>query len=1367
MSDRFRNVLLATSALIPLSVIAAVANPLGSQVVGGSANVQGQGTPRVTVTQSTDRAIINWNTFNISKGETTRFIQPSASSVTLNRVTGNLGPSFLDGMLSANGRIFLVNPDGILFGANSRIDTAGFLATTNDIKNADLMAGRYQFNIPGRPDASIINQGMITAQNGGFAALVAPGVRNTGTITARLGSVGLASANGFSLDFYGDKLITLGLADSIAAKVIDVSTGQPLDALVKNEGKLKANGGRVELTAVAARQVVDSVINNRGVIEANSIGTKNGMIVLGAATASTKPDTATVQTVKLSGELSAAGKRKNSKGGTVVVSGENIEVASATIDSSGQAGGGKVLIGGDVGGGRGNAAVAENAKAALESFAVSTASNVTVDAKSRIDASATKDGEGGKIVVWSNQATTFDGVIRARGGAEAGSGGFVETSGKGSLVFNGIVDTSAPRGIFGTLLLDPADYYILATGSPAVPAGASSISSGQLQNQLSLGNVVIATDNGTHPAGQNGDIFVNSAVSWSANTSLTLDAFRNIQINAAVNGINGTFSLNAGGTITASAALNVGTFDLRSGVWSQIAPSLPNLSANDFRLSGGTFIRALAGDGSIGSPFEIADVYGLQGIGSSGMLAKNYLLANDIDASGTRNWNSGAGFTPIGTIFPFFGVLPFTGTLDGQSRTIDRLYINSPNPGHVGLFGLVGSAGVVKNLGLTRPSIGGTGNSVGGIAGTNDGLIFQSYVSAPGFQILGEIAGTTNFETWGGTYVVGNYVYVAANTGGLRIVDISNPKSPALVGAFTGISEAFSVIVSGRYAYVADNATGLNIIDVSNPTNPVLVGVYGLSGRSFTLAIGGNYVYAPNILGGVVNIIDVSNPTNPVLAGSYTTNAIFGNPYAVALAGHHLYVSDIGTRSIYTIDVSNPTAPSLVNAYSTNVNEPFGLSVSGNHLYVADNTRFSILDISNPTAVLQVGEFSSSAIYWGVRVAGNYAYLSERSGRIAKFDIGQPASPALVGMGVLGAQVQDMTVEGSYGYLWTHAGLKIVDVGSVNGVIFGGQSFAGAIAGTNSGTVSYSYSNSVVAGYHNAGGFVGRNQGAISHSYSVGDVSGQVRFFNAPITGGFVASNTGSVSQSYSTGLTGWSGSPGFIGQNLGTVISSYWDTESSRQPASDGGVGLTTAQLKSGLPSEFDGSVWAINPALNAGYPHLRWQSPTTQLASPSNAIAYSTLPPGVPPFPKGQVEDLLQPTRYSAINSNNVIVEMLTRWANLMESAPADIIISRTMELGTTILPNYVPAVTRIAPTIIGFSNAYVEGNLSAVYAKGVDLFLVGMASTGASALGPYAGWLAGTAVTILCANVSCGPTVVNTIEVYGAIANQPLGFLGNPGR
>src|SRR5262249_40278484 len=226
MHPRLHNLLLTTAALLALGAAPAAGGPAGGTVVGGTATIQGEGGPAVTVNQSSGSAIINWNTFNIGVNESVRFNQPGASSVVLNRVTGGRGPSEILGTLTANGRVFVINRDGILFGPNAVVNTAGFLATTHAIKHSDFMAGRYNFNTPGRPDASIVNQGRITATSGGFAALVAPGVRNTGTITATLGTVALVSGNSFTLDLYGDKLITLAVNDQIASKVIDGSTGK-------------------------------------------------------------------------------------------------------------------------------------------------------------------------------------------------------------------------------------------------------------------------------------------------------------------------------------------------------------------------------------------------------------------------------------------------------------------------------------------------------------------------------------------------------------------------------------------------------------------------------------------------------------------------------------------------------------------------------------------------------------------------------------------------------------------------------------------------------------------------------------------------------------------------------------------------------------------------------------------------------------------------------------------------------------------------------------------------------------------------------------------------------------------------------------
>src|SRR5215218_7481038 len=538
MTHFFRNLALATTALLPLGIGFAVAGPTGGVVVGGEATIRDQGSRNVTIDQWSQRAIINWYTFNIGAGESTRFNQPDSSSVVLNRVTGGVGPSEIFGTLTANGRVFVINRDGILFGPNAVVDTAGFLATTSDIKNDDFMAGRYNFNIPGRPDASIVNHGTITAQSAGFAALVAPGVRNTGTITATLGTVGLAAGNSFTLDLYGDKLITLAVGDSIAGQVRDVQTGQTLNSLVENTGRLRANGGRVELTAAAARTVVDSVINNTGVVEANRIGKRGGTIVLSAATAASKGAAAPKQTVKVAGTLSAAAKN-GGKGGKVVVTGEDIQVTGAHVDVSGPGGGGTVMIGGDWGGGSPTSGLVTHPRARLENEKIPTAATVTIDRNTVINASATSSGTGGKVIVWSDEKTSFAGTILATGGPSGGDGGFAEVSGHMLLDYRGLTDLRAPQGKFGTLLLDPYDVRISNDDDSGLsgftPTGnESNINVGRLQNALQLASVVVTTGEAGSPGYQTGNITVESSISWTGSSTLMLSAYHDININPGV-----------------------------------------------------------------------------------------------------------------------------------------------------------------------------------------------------------------------------------------------------------------------------------------------------------------------------------------------------------------------------------------------------------------------------------------------------------------------------------------------------------------------------------------------------------------------------------------------------------------------------------------------------------------------------------------------------------------------------------------------------------------------------------------------------------------------------------------------------------------
>jgi filamentous hemagglutinin family protein len=468
MCPRVGSVVAALITAVSPAVVSA--NPLGGQVLGGSATIEGQGTPGVVVNQSSQSAIINWQSFNIAPGETTRFIQPDASSVALNRVTGDKSPSSIFGALSANGRIFLVNPEGFIFGPTARINTAAFLATTHDIRNEDFLAGRYTFNFPGNPSASIVNQGLISVADTGIAALVAPGVRNEGVIEARLGTVALASTNAFTLDLYGDKLITFAPDSITASQVVDVATGKPLKALVDNRGRLSADGGTVALSASGARAVVDSVINNSGVIEARSVGMQNGRIVLSAQTKAVSRDRGLPeQKVSVSGKLDVSGKSKGQTGGEVRITGQSISLDGVAIDASGNAGGGKILVGGDYMGGKPDPKIVTRYGIKMEDDDVPTADSVTGTASTKLDASAIEHGDGGKVVLWSDGTTDFKGHIAARGGKSQGNGGFAEVSGKYAVDYAGItVDLGAVAGHAGTILFDPQVEVIDAAKAVAI-----------------------------------------------------------------------------------------------------------------------------------------------------------------------------------------------------------------------------------------------------------------------------------------------------------------------------------------------------------------------------------------------------------------------------------------------------------------------------------------------------------------------------------------------------------------------------------------------------------------------------------------------------------------------------------------------------------------------------------------------------------------------------------------------------------------------------------------------------------------------------------------------------------------------------------
>jgi len=1177
MHPRLSNLLLTTTTLSALAGLVwlgvpAAAGPEGGTVVGGSATITGQGSSSVVINQSSNSAIINWHTFNIGAGQSVLFNQPNSSSVALNRVTGGLGPSEIYGTLTANGRVFIINRDGVLFGPGAVINTAGFLATTNDIKNSDFMAGRYNFNIPGRPDASIVNLGRITATSGGFAALVAPGVRNSGTITATLGTVALGAANSFTLDLYGDRLITLAVNDKIAARVIDVATGLPLKSLITNDGRIRANGGRVELTAAAARTVVDSVINTSGVIQANSIGKHNGMIVLSAATGASKGAGAPTQTIKVSGTLSAAGKKKGTTGGTIVVSGEDIQFVNAMVDASGSAGGGKVMIGGDWAGGNPASGLVNNQSAKLENFLIPTATTVSVDAGTTINASARDSGNGGKVILWSDQLTTFAGTILARGGVQGGNGGFVETSGKRLLDFTGTVDTRAPVGVAGTLLLDPENYYINATGTPpGFDTTASAISSSTLVSNLGLGNVVISTQS----TGSNaGDIFVQSNVAWTGNNSLTLSAHRNIQIDATISNTGaGNLILRADNTGSGVGTVQLITLGQINFAGSTGAVSIYyNPSGPGNKYENPTIFGAVTGQ--LNTYMLVNSASDLNLIGATeGTRSAQYALGKSFSVTDFNGFAPGTTFTS-GFVFDGNGGL-------GVNYTLSNLTLSSGNS-PIGLFPILGAGATVRNLNLDIVNVTATQvpNIVGTVAGISSGAIINVHVSN----------GTVGGGGSSSDIVVGGLVgqlqsggtIAQSSTSAVNVTSFGTYNSTGgLVGlvqsgaSITDSSSTGGTIAGGTNAF-AGGLVGRNDGSITNSSSSNAVSGTTTNGaEDYSSAIGG-------LVGFNTGLISGSNATGPI-SGSSPANGQF----AIILGG--------------LVGLNNSPGQ-IVNSWSSS-------SVTGTgQVELGGLVGGNFASISGSHATGPVSGTGSGSIGGLVGFnSGDGATISNSHANGPVNGTGSVTVGGLVGINDFGSTIANSFATGAV----TSTALGATDhfagglVGENSGLIAnshatgsvttnGGDVSAGGLAGTSDfdGTVTNSYAtgNVTVNGAVNGwgGGLVGGNAGAINNSFATGNVNVSAEL---ALAGGLMALNFGQVNQSYATGNVNVSGTigvaGGFVGVNIGSLTQNFASGAVSGDATFNVLGGFVGANTNGGIDNPNGGTIvqaYATGPVTSNG---------------------------------------------------------------------------------------------------------------------------------------------------------------------------------------
>ena len=538
---------LVVSALLPamtLSTNPVLANPRGGSVVHGNVKIGSGAGGNLQIRQNSNSAIINWESFSIDAGELTQFRQPDSNAAVLNRVTGG-DPSAIHGALKANGKVFVINPNGILVGPGGTIDVHGLVLSTLDVDNGEFLAGGdMTFTGVGE---NVTNMGRINGI-GGDVFLIGRTVRNSGAISASSGTVGLAAGEEVLLTAQGNTGERLfvrakgagvsgtGILNdgTIEGAAVELKAHGNLFALaINNKGSIRATGAVNSGGKVFLRGPGGSV-SNSGSIQATSSGVGNGgRTIIEAAYARVdgliRSNDGHVRItgtdeVELGGSVDVSSS--HGVGGDVVVEGRAIAVGSTgMVDASGRSGGGRVRIGG---GFQGSDAEVENAE------------RVLINDGATLRANARESGRGGQLIAWSDGDTFFEGTISATGMT---GGGFVEVSGRDRLGFHGAVSTLSADGTAGTLLLDPTNGTV---SSAAANTGGSpfNINAANLVTALGSNHVVISTPAaGPDP----GHLTFQNAVIWNSDFSLSTLAHGDVTFLASVqNGGAGAINVVAG-----------------------------------------------------------------------------------------------------------------------------------------------------------------------------------------------------------------------------------------------------------------------------------------------------------------------------------------------------------------------------------------------------------------------------------------------------------------------------------------------------------------------------------------------------------------------------------------------------------------------------------------------------------------------------------------------------------------------------------------------------------------------------------------------------------------------------------------------------
>lgn len=1094
------------------------ASPQGGTVVAGNASIS-SAPGSMTINQTSQNAALNWQSFDIGVGEAVRFVQPNSNSVALNRVLG-ADPSSILGSLSANGKVFLVNPNGILFGTGAQVNVGGLVASTRDISNSDFLAGQYTFS--GTSDAGILNLGSISA-DGGYVALLGANVSNQGVVAAKLGTVVLAAGNALTLDVAGDGLLNVA-----------VNAGA-VGALVQNGGLIQADGGQVLLTAQAAGNLLHTAVNNSGLIQAQTIENRDGTIrLLGDMQSGS---------VNVGGTLDASAPA-GGDGGFVETSAAHVQFASATVvtTSAPRGASGEWLIdpvdftiaasGGDITGtllstslGLGNVTILSSSGATgvdgdihVNDTVTWSANQLTLNAYRNVNINTAMNGSG----------TASLALEYGQGAVAAGNTATVNVRAPVNLAAGN--NFSTRLGSDGTVV----NYTVITSlGSEGSVTGTDLQGmNGNVDANYVLGSDIDATATNSWNAGAGfAPIMrtVSTTVDYGEGPFVLTEL---IPFSGTFDGLGHTIS---NLTIDRPASESVGLFGL-----TETGSVIRNVGLIGSSVTGSRHVGALVGDNSalISNSYASGSVTGsVENVG--GLVGNNTAAISNSYATGTVS-----------------GSAEHVGGLVGRNTAaISNSHATTSVQGSNWIGGLLGyTTGTLSNSHATGDVSG--VQLVGGLVGNNQGPVSNSYAT-------GDVSGTTyvggllgfNSEVLSHSYASGSAVG-STNTGGLVG---SRSGGDTIVDSYW--NSTANAIGIGQGA--TTGATGLTAVQMQTAANFV--------GFNFTTTPGAannNWVMI-NVDGSLNNAGGKIGATRPMLASEYSTTITNAHqlqlmtmaPGASYTLGRNIDAAATGTANDVWFSSFIPVgvAPDMMMMTGA----PFAGTFDGQGRTI-DNLWINRPGLDNIGLFSYVG---GSGTVKNVGLAGGSMTGRQYVGALVGINQGTVsnsfATAAVTGSGNrVGGLVGDVRQQGT------------ISDSYATGAVSGAAVIGGLVGGLNgSGYISNSFATGTVTGTEYLGGLVGVLEGGgLSNSYATGAVTG-----SAENVGGLAGYTFATViTNTYATGaVSGTDYVGGLIGfRNEGgagpsVVQNSYWNSEVVAASVGGGGLttgtsGLTTIQMNS-----------------------------------------------------------------------------------------------------------------------------------------------------------------------------------------------------------